>query len=131
MRVITIIFWVLQEVLHLYLWAVILAAVFSMLVSFGVLDTRNRIVWTIGDFLYRLTEPALRPIRNVLPNFGRIHISPPVLILVILRQRGVDRYHLVLDISPLVLILVIWVLQMLLARLYAAIMYGNVQGLFF
>ena len=107
MRVITIIFWVLQEVLHLYLWAVILAAVFSMLVSFGVLDTRNRIVWTIGDFLYRLTEPALRPIRNVLPNFGG------------------------LDISPLVLILVIWVLQMLLARLYAAIMFGNIQGLFF
>jgi YggT family protein len=107
MRVITIIFWVLQEVLHLYLWAVILAAVFSMLVSFNVLDTRNRFVWTIGDFLYRLTEPALRPIRNVLPNFGGI------------------------DISPLILILIIWVLEMLLARLYAAIMYGNIQGLLF
>jgi len=78
-----------------------------MLVSFGVLDTRNRFVWTIGDFLYRVTEPALRPIRNVLPNFGG------------------------LDISPLVLILIIWVLEMLLARVYAAIMFGNIQGLFF
>ena len=57
-------FWLLDELLSLYIWAVILAAVFSMLASFSVLDTRNRIVWTIGDFLYRVTEPALRPIRN-------------------------------------------------------------------
>ena len=60
----TILFELLDIVLRLYLWAVILAAVVSTLASFGVLDTRNRIVWTIGDFLYRLTEPALRPIRS-------------------------------------------------------------------
>ncbi len=54
-----------------------------MLAAFGVLDTRNRIVWTIGDFLYRITEPALRPIRNVLPNFGNIDISPVILILLL------------------------------------------------
>ena len=60
----------------LYIWAVILAAVFSMLAAFGVLDTRNRLVWTIGDFLYRVTEPALRPIRNIMPNFGGIDLSP-------------------------------------------------------
>ena len=58
------------------MWAVILAAVFSLLTSFGVLDTRNRLVWTIGDFLYRITEPALRPIRNLMPNLGGIDISP-------------------------------------------------------
>ena len=40
-------------------------------------------VWTIGDFLYRLTEPALRPIRNFLPNFGSIDISPIILILLL------------------------------------------------
>jgi YggT family protein len=105
-RVITILYEIVNEILNLYKWAVILAAVFSILVSFGVLDTRNRLVWTIGDFLYRITEPALRPIRNVLPNFGGI------------------------DISPLILILIIYVLQMILARLYAAIVFGNVQGLF-
>ena len=43
---------------------------------FGVLDTRNRIVWTIGDFLYRITEPVLRPIRNMLPNLGGIDHQP-------------------------------------------------------
>ena len=61
----------------------ILAALFSMLTAFGVLDTRNRMVWTIGDFLFRLTEPVLRPVRNVLPNLGGIDISPIILILVL------------------------------------------------
>jgi YggT family protein len=62
---------------------VILSAVFSMLVSFNVLDTRNRIVWSIGDFLYRVTEPALRPIRRFLPNLGAIDISPVILIVLV------------------------------------------------
>ncbi len=87
-------YWLVSELIHLYIWAVIIAAVFSMLAAFGVLDTRNRIVWTIGDFLYRLTEPALRPIRSVLPNLGGI------------------------DISPLILILLLEAAQMLLARLF-------------
>ncbi len=88
----SIIFSLLHVVLRLYLWAVILAAVVSTLASFGVLDTRNRIVWTIGDFLYRLTEPALRPIRNILPNFGGIDISPLILILIIMAaQMLLDR----------------------------------------
>jgi YggT family protein len=76
-------FWLLLEVLNLYWWAVLLAAVFSTLASFGVIDTRNRIVWTIGDFLYRVTEPALRRIRNFLPSFGNIDLSPLVLLLLI------------------------------------------------
>jgi YggT family protein len=76
-------FWLIGRLISLYTWAVILAAVFSMLAAFGVLDTRNRVVWTIGDFLYRITEPALRPIRNVLPNFGNIDISPVILILLL------------------------------------------------
>jgi YggT family protein len=74
---------VLSGLLNLYIWAVIIAAVFSTLAAFGVLDTRNRIVWTIGDFLYRLTEPALRPIRSMLPNFGGIDISPVILIVIL------------------------------------------------
>ena len=96
----TILFELLDIVLRLYMWAVILAAVVSTLASFGVLDTRNRIVWTIGDFLYRLTEPALRPIRNILPSFGGI------------------------DISPLILILIIMAARMLLARIYAGLVTG-------
>jgi YggT family protein len=80
-------FWLVDELLSLYIWAVILSAVFSILTSFGVLDTRNRVVWTIGDFLYRITEPALRPIRNLLPNFGGIDISPVILILLLQAAR--------------------------------------------
>ena len=76
-------FWLLDELLGLYIWAVILAAIFSMLASFGVLDTRNRVVWTIGDFLYRVTEPALRPIRNFLPSLGNIDLSPLILLLLL------------------------------------------------
>jgi YggT family protein len=80
-------FWLIDRLISLYTWAVILAAVFSMLASFGVLDTRNRFVWTIGDFLYRITEPALRPIRNLLPNFGGIDVSPVILILLLQAAR--------------------------------------------
>ena len=104
---ITIIFNVLFFVIHLYFWAIILAAVFSMLTAFGVLDTRNRMVWTIGDFLYRITDPVLRPIRNLLPNFGGIDISPLI-----------------------VLVLIQLVIVPLLARIEMAIL-GNVQALFY
>jgi len=79
----TALFWLIDRLIGLYIWAVILSALFSMLASFGVLDTRNRIVWAIGDFLHRLTEPALQPIRNFLPNLGSIDISPIILILLL------------------------------------------------
>ncbi len=80
---ITALFELATLVIGFYKWAVILAAVFSVLASFGVLDTRNRLVWTIGDFLFRITEPALRPIRNLLPNLGGIDISPMILIFIL------------------------------------------------
>jgi YggT family protein len=79
----TALFWLIDRLLSLYTWAVILAAVFSTLAAFNILDTRNRLVWTVGDFLYRVTEPALRPIRNLLPNFGGLDISPIILILLL------------------------------------------------
>ena len=80
-------FWLVDRLLSLYMWAVILSAVFSILTSFGVLDTRNRVVWTIGEFLYRITEPALRPIRRLLPNLGGVDISPVILILLLQAAR--------------------------------------------
>ncbi|MBV9775757.1 MAG: YggT family protein [Acetobacteraceae bacterium] len=76
-------FWLIDRAIDIYIWVVIAAAVFSMLAGFGVIDTRNRLVWTIGDFLYRATDPALRPIRNLLPNLGGIDISPVILILLL------------------------------------------------
>ena len=79
----TAIFELLNAVIGLLIWAIILAAVFSMLSSFGVLDTRNRLVWTIGDFLYRVTDPMLRPVRNILPSFGSVDLSPLVVLLLL------------------------------------------------
>ena len=76
-------FWLLNELITLYFWAVILAAVMSNLIAFNVLDTRNRLVWTIADFLARITEPALRPIRSILPYFGGIDISPIILVVLL------------------------------------------------
>jgi YggT family protein len=81
---ITILFNLAIWVLNLYKWAVIIAAILSLLTSFGVLDTRNRIVWTINDFFYRITEPALRPIRNILPGFGGIDLSPWALVILLI-----------------------------------------------
>jgi YggT family protein len=80
-------FWLIDQLIGLYVWALIIAAVFSLLVSFNVLDTRNRFVWTIGDFLYKITEPALRPLRRFLPNLGGIDISPMILILLLYAAR--------------------------------------------
>ena len=69
--------------LSLFTWLIIASAILSWLVAFNVVNTNNRVVYVIGDFLYRLTEPVLRPIRRVLPNLGPIDISPIVLLLIL------------------------------------------------
>jgi YggT family protein len=74
---------ILYYVLNLYLWLIIISAVLSWLIAFGVVNTYNRTVAMIGDFLYRITEPVLRPIRSLLPNLGGIDLSPVVAILII------------------------------------------------
>ena len=78
-----IIFNLLFELIQLYTWVVLLACIFSFLLGFGILDPRNRIVWNISNFLYRMTEPVLQPIRNMLPNIANIDLSPLVLLLLI------------------------------------------------
>ena len=72
-----------DTVISVYIWILIASAVLSWLVAFNVVNSRNRAVYTIGDFLYRITEPVLRPIRRVLPNLGGIDISPIILILLL------------------------------------------------
>lgn len=74
---------VVSIAINLYIWALIASAILSWLVAFNVINTNNRFVYTVGDFLYRITEPALRPIRRLLPNLGGIDISPIILILVL------------------------------------------------
>ncbi len=74
---------VVVAILDIYWWLVVIGAVVSWLIAFGVINTYNRNVARVVDVLYRLTEPALRPIRRFLPNFGGIDISPVILLLVI------------------------------------------------
>ncbi len=74
---------IINVALNLYLWCIIISAVLSWLVAFNVVNTSNKFVYMVGDFLYRITEPALRPIRQFMPNLGGIDISPVLLILII------------------------------------------------
>jgi len=80
---------VLNMALQLYLFAIIASAIISWLIAFDVINTTNRLVYTIVDFLWRITEPALRPIRQFLPNLGGIDISPIILILGIILVQNV------------------------------------------
>ncbi|MBW8726023.1 MAG: YggT family protein [Inquilinus limosus] len=91
---------IIQYALQLYVWVVIAAAILSWLVTFNVVNARNQVVYQIANALYRLTEPALRPIRRFLPNLGGI------------------------DISPVILLLIIYFLQMVLERLRIALFYS-------
>ncbi|MGD9738632.1 MAG: YggT family protein [Bauldia sp.] len=70
--------------LRLYVYVLIASAVFSWLYAFGVINARNQAVNVIGQFLYAVTEPVLRPIRRVLPNMGGIDLSPVVVVLIII-----------------------------------------------
>lgn len=70
-------------VTQLYIWVLIASAVMSWLVAFNVVNTHNRAVYMIADFLYRITEPALRPIRRVVPLLGGVDIAPVVLIILL------------------------------------------------
>ena len=76
-------------ILQIYIWLLIASAVLSWLVAFNVVNTRNQVVSMIGEFLYRITEPVLRPIRSMMPNLGGIDVSPVILILLILLLENV------------------------------------------
>ena len=77
------VFFLVRAVLDLLWWAVLLAAIVQTLISFNVLDTRNRVVWMVADFLYRVTEPLFRRVRGVLPSMGAVDLSPLIVLLLI------------------------------------------------
>lgn len=84
---------VLMLALQLYVWLLIASAIMSWLIAFNVVNTRNEVVRTIWNFLYQITEPVLRPIRNLLPNLGGLDISPIILLLIIFFiQRVIQLY---------------------------------------
>jgi len=74
-------FWLIITVIDLYVWVVIASVILSWLTAFNVINTHNRFVYMIGETVFRMTEPALRPLRGILPNLGGLDISPMVLLL--------------------------------------------------
>lgn len=77
-----------DKVIDIYTWIVIASAIMSWLVAFGVVNVRNQFIRMVVDFLYRVTEPALRPIRRIMPNLGGVDISPVILLLLLFLLRS-------------------------------------------
>ncbi len=102
---ITILFELLFLLIGIAKWILIAQVIFSWLIAFNVLDTRNRVVWSIGDFLHRVTEPALRPLRRFMPNLGPV------------------------DLSPLALFILLWLAEQVLRLLRAALESGDMSVL--
>ena len=77
------IFYLALQILKLYSYVIIANVVVSWLIAFNILNTQNRFVYSILEFSYRLTDPILNKIRRFLPNLGSLDISPIILLLLI------------------------------------------------
>ena len=73
--------WLLLTFIDLYMWVVIISVALSWLVAFNVVNSSNRLVYMVGDFTHRFTEPVLRRIRQFIPNIGGMDISPMLLLI--------------------------------------------------
>ena len=85
---------VILIVLDLYVWLLIASAILSWLIAFNVVNTRNQFVAAVVEFLYRITEPVLAPIRRLMPNLGGLDISPIILILLIMLIQRLIAYYI-------------------------------------
>ena len=77
------IFYLVLQILKLYSYVVIVNVIVSLLIAFNILNTQNRFVYSILELSYRLTDPILNKIRRFLPNLGSLDISPIILLLLI------------------------------------------------
>ena len=71
------------KAIDLYIWLLVISVILNWLAAFNVINMSNRFIYVVGDFLHRITEPALRRIRAFMPNLGGIDVSPVVLILIL------------------------------------------------
>lgn len=78
----------ISSLIEIYIWVVIVSAILSWLIAFGVVDLRNAFVSAVARLSYRLTEPIYAPLRRFLPNLGGIDISPMIVILVLIFFRN-------------------------------------------
>ena len=84
-----------NTIVDFFIWTIILSAVLSWLIGFNIVNINNKLIYIIADFLNRLTEPFLRPIRRILPYLGGIDLSPVILILLLifLKELVGDNYR--------------------------------------
>jgi YggT family protein len=87
-------FLVIDLALGFYVYLLIAWVVLSWLIAFNVVNTRNQLVAMVADFLYRITEPVLGPIRKAMPNLGPIDISPIILFFIIIFLQYVIRLYI-------------------------------------
>ena len=78
----------ISQIIEIFIWLLILQAILSWLITFGVINTNSNIVNMIGNFLYKITDPLLRHIRNFLPDIGGIDVSPLILIILLIFFRN-------------------------------------------
>ena len=79
----------LVTMIDLYIWVVVIGVILNWLVAFNVVNTSNRFVYMVGDFIYRITEPLLLKIRSVVPTVGNFDLSPIVLIFGLILVRDI------------------------------------------
>ena len=83
------IFILLDSIITIYLWVIIINALLSWLIAFNILNTQNRFIYSILDATQKMTDPALNKIRNFIPTFGSIDVSPVILILLLMFLRNI------------------------------------------
>lgn len=76
-------FTIINIAIDLFIWVLIISAILSWLIAFNIVNTQNQLVYVIRDFTYRLTEPLLGPIRRMMPDLGGVDLSPIILILIL------------------------------------------------
>ncbi len=78
----------ISQITELFIWLLILQSIMSWLINFGIINTQSNFVNMVGNFLYKITEPLLKPIRKLLPEFGGVDISPIILIILLIFLRN-------------------------------------------
>ena len=85
----------LDVIINIYIFFVVISVVLTWLVQFNVVNTSNQLVYMVGDFLYRITEPVLRRIRSIVPPIGGIDLSPLILLLGLIFVRTLIRTNFI------------------------------------
>ena len=78
----------ISQIIEIFIWFLIIQAILSWLITFGIINTSSNFVNLMGNFLYRVTDPFLKPIRSILPDLGGVDVSPLILIIVLIFFRN-------------------------------------------